>query len=440
MSQLNYYFTKKTDLTDKILILCCSLIPLSLALSIFFADLLTSICGSILIYFFLSKKNLDIFVKVKKEIIFFSIFYFIILISLALSDFKNESFLASFFYFRYFLLSLTIFYLLKKYTFYFKIFFFSVMISVGIVVFDSFFQQIIGFNLFGYPKEGTLKRESLVYLTGFFNDEKKLGSYLVRFTPLILSLIYFYKKKLPFYLEFLILILIGSIVFLSSERTALFLILLIYFFYFLIIKKKLYFLIIIFLNFIFLFNFNPDTKLVDKYTTFTLQQTGLINLFNKKSKNDQIVRYYSEEHENLSFTAYVIFKNDYLFGTGVKTFYQECEKLKKINQLKENKRQNKLECSTHPHNTYLQILSEVGFFGFLMVSIFFINIFYKNFKIIIDKKKDRFKKVYFFINLSILVNILPFIPSGSFFNNWMSLIIFFPLGFWLFIKEKNKLM
>ena len=124
MSQLNYYLIKKTDLTDKILILCSSLIPLSLALSIFFADLLSSICSSILIYFFLSKKNLEIFVKVKKEIIFFSIFYIIILISLALSDFKNESFLASFFYFRYFLLSLTIFYLLKKYTFYFKIFFF----------------------------------------------------------------------------------------------------------------------------------------------------------------------------------------------------------------------------------------------------------------------------------------------------------------------------
>ena len=64
MSQLNYYFIKKTDLTDKILILCSSLIPLSLAISIFFADLLTSICGSILIYFFLSKKNLDIFINV----------------------------------------------------------------------------------------------------------------------------------------------------------------------------------------------------------------------------------------------------------------------------------------------------------------------------------------------------------------------------------------
>ena len=33
------------------------------------------------------------------------------------------------------------------------------------------------------------------YITSFFDDEKKLGSYLVRFLPLLLSLIYFNKQK-----------------------------------------------------------------------------------------------------------------------------------------------------------------------------------------------------------------------------------------------------
>ncbi len=436
MNQLKYYFKEKTNLIDKILILCTSLIPLSLAISIFFADLMASFCGLILIYFFLSKKNLDIFIKVKKEIIFFSIFYIIILISFTFSEYKNESFLASFFYFRYFLLSLAIFYLLKKYFFYFKIFFFSVIISIGIVIFDSFFQQIIGFNLFGYPKEGTLMKDSLIYLTSFFGEEKKLGSYLVRFAPLILSLIYFYKPKLSIYFDFLVLILIGSIVFLSSERTALFLLFVIYFIYILFSEKKLYFLIIAIVSFAFLFNFNSDTRLVKKYVNFTLHQIGLTNFFDGNNNKDSIVRYYSEEHENLSFTGLIIFKKNYLFGSGVKTFYQECKKLQNDYPIKENKRQNKLVCSTHPHNTYIQILSEIGFFGFLMISFFFIIVVYNNLKIFLNKKKEKYEKAYFFINLSILINILPLIPSGSFFNNWMSLIIFFPLGFWLFIKEK----
>ena len=163
MSQLSYYFKEKTDLIDKILILSILLIPLSLAISIFFADLLASICGLILIYFFLTKKNYDIFKKVKKEIYYFTLFYLIVLISLALSEYKQESFLASFFYFRYFLLSLTIFYLLKKYDFYFKIFFFTVILSIGFVILDSFIQQITGFNLFGYSKEGTLEKDSLIF-------------------------------------------------------------------------------------------------------------------------------------------------------------------------------------------------------------------------------------------------------------------------------------
>ena len=44
---------KKIDNLDKFLIICISLIPLSLAISIFFADLLASISGLILIYLFL---------------------------------------------------------------------------------------------------------------------------------------------------------------------------------------------------------------------------------------------------------------------------------------------------------------------------------------------------------------------------------------------------
>ena len=81
-----------------------------------------------------------------------------------------------------------------------------------------------------------------------------------------------------------------------------------------------------------------------------------------------MVRYYSEEHENLSYTAFVIFKRNTLFGSGIKSFYHECNEIKN-NGFFDNKNQrgNKLVCSTHPHNTYAQILSEIGFFGFLMI-------------------------------------------------------------------------
>ena len=57
MNQLLYNLKERTDLNDKILILCTSIIPLALAVSIFIADFLASISSMILIFFFLNKKK-----------------------------------------------------------------------------------------------------------------------------------------------------------------------------------------------------------------------------------------------------------------------------------------------------------------------------------------------------------------------------------------------
>ena len=64
-------------------------------------------------------------------------------------------------------------------------------------------------------------------------------------------------------------------------------------------------------------------------------------------------RYYSKEHEDMSLTALIIFKDNYLNGVGIKTFYKTCnfykaqEKEKNINYLDYLNRNNKITCSTH---------------------------------------------------------------------------------------------
>ena len=84
-----------------------------------------------------------------------------------------------------------------------------------------------------------------------------------------------------------------------------------------------------------------------------------------------MLRYYSKEHEDLSYTAFKIFQKNIFTGSGIKIFIQYCNtlKMKKINiyikkdyQTKNTKKKfitldrNNLRCSTHPHNTYFQIL------------------------------------------------------------------------------------
>jgi O-antigen ligase len=103
-------------------------------------------------------------------------------------------------------------------------------------------------------------------------------------------------------------------------------------------------------------------------------------------------------------------------------------------------------CNTHPHSFHLQILSELGLFGYFFLFTFFlyliyfflknlINIFFKNKK----KIKEKNNNLYcIFIVISLIQFLFPIIPSGNIFNNWLSVFFYFKLAFLLnFIYYKK---
>jgi len=129
-------------------------------------------------------------------------------------------------------------------------------------------------------------------------------------------------------------------------------------------------------------------------------------------------------------TAINIFNDsNKILGSGPKTYREFC----KIEKYKSFYDTN-IVCSTSPHNYYIQALSETGITGLVILSSLFLYFILQLFKINTENRILLFK--YKSVIFIILTNIFPFLPSGSLFNNYFSLILFF---FSLFMYYKSKL-
>ena len=147
-----------------------------------------------------------------------------------------------------------------------------------------------------------------------------------------------------------------------------------------------------------------------------------------------------------------MFLDKKILGHGLKSFRYKCSENKyeniidakkeidKENLISKNKSyiyvtEFKNGCNTHPHNIFLENLSELGLLGvlFIVVKLLYVAIkLTKNFYLSFIKKKVN--KKYFaktIILTGILLQLFPFVPSGSYFNNWMMIIFHLSIGFYL---------
>jgi O-antigen ligase len=264
-----------------------------------------------------------------------------------------------------------------------------------------------------------------------------LGGYLVRIFPLYFALYLIQKKNFLINILFLsnfILLFIMS--FYSGERSAIFLLFLILLLSYIFVKNfykiKIY-------SIIFLFVISGLIFSLDKKISFRFfEQT----LFHQIIQNNKIY-IFSEQHQSHFLVAYRIFKDNVIFGSGVKSFSNLCHQDKYnegiVKLLKDDGTYTYLSCTTHPHNTYFQILSETGLVGFAFLITILVYLF-KRFFYLMKIKKLNVNKY----NYSMLLNILffsflfPFIPTGNFFSNWLSVAYFMPVGFFLYSMDLSK--
>ena len=129
----------------------------------------------------------------------------------------------------------------------------------------------------------------------------------------------------------------------------------------------------------------------------------------------------------------IMFKQHFFKGVGVRNFRIECQK-----DLYKNV--GPYHCSTHPHNTYLQMLSETGIIGISFFMLFIFFIFIKAYKFLKDIyiKNKKINMPIAFCFIIIFTNFFPFVTTGSFFNNWLSVFYFLPISFLLHELNYNK--
>ncbi len=324
------------------------------------------------------------------------------------------------------------FFFLEK-DFFNKVFLFW-SIVIFIVLLDVYLESFTGRNIFGYGEEFGRR------IVSFFKDEPIVGGFINSFFLIILGFLfdrsnYKYKNYL-----FLFALFILTAILLTGERSNSIKSILALSVFFMMVKnitlanKIKSISIVVVLIAISIFS--------SEYLKYRFIDQPISTFFVKKmnSKDNQINPYFQ-----LQKSGYEVFKDNLLFGVGNKNYrYLTCD-LNFKDTVDKQLNNERYICSTHPHQTYLEFLSEHGLIGSLII----LYIFY----IIIFSKWRIFLKDFKYIQLGTFIYLIfafsPLLPSGAFFSDYLltiftiNLSIFYAsnsnLNIFLNNKKKNKL-
>lgn len=299
---------------------------------------------------------------------------------------------------------------------------FILSILVYFIIFDTLYQYYFKTNFIGITVD-TINNPHR--LSSFFLDELIVGSYITYFSIPIGAFFLSRIKNVTvtekiYYISFIILAFISTL--LSGERISLLIFISAFSILSLIYLNKIKQTVIlgcIILSIIFSYNFNQSVK------------------FRFNSFANDVVNFKTSGHGRLFTSAYIIWKQNYFTGTGLKNYRVTCANLKNEN-FADPFTNIEILCSTHPHNTYLEILVETGILGFILFLIFLISsclFFIKSIK----KISGQFKP-FFWSALIIFASYLwPIKSSGSFISTYNGSYFWFFYGLILLcvIQSKN---
>ena len=400
------------------------LLPLTLVFSKFLSDALISLVG----IFFLFRIN-----KYFKNIIdhkisiYFIIFFCILIFSNLINENYQTLFSKTIFFIRFlfFVLIIELFFInIKK----IEKFLIILILTLILLQFDLIFQYLFGFDLVGHVSPHKFR------LSGFFGDELIAGGFLAKFSGIyFMSIIYFLNKKKLRSEFFIICICLYIIaVFLTGERMALILTFFsvsLVFIFTKELRKIILLSVTVFLLMLTVF-ITKDEYFYKRHIKQNLIQLGLPNKYSNET-------FFDSHYGVIWLTSFEIIKKEFFFGTGIKQYRNVCGN-EKYNLPNIKSKNQKIRCSSHPHNYYIEIITETGVFGLIIFIIIISKIFQIAFAKIKNETSKNIHYLYIGFLISFILLIWPLKTSGSFFNNYNSVIFWLIVGLNLVnLNKKN---
>ena len=481
------FFKLQNLFFDKIIIIPFLLLPFFLISGTFLPDFFISLSSILFLFFCFKNKDFKYFNN------YFFLFFFIIYIYMNINSLFSFnpliSFKTSIPYIRIIIFSLCFLLILSKKKNFLKLFFFSFCLSFIFLFIDSLIQLATGFNIIGYPAQdrissffeeelimGSFISRTLPFLLGIiFILDIKYKKYISLILLLISGVLVFISGERLAFVYYAITVFFFLIFFFDTK----------YKFYFLSLIIILFTLITSnnsgFFNRLF---FHTLGQLKEGKTMFStsyrheLHYLTALKMFQDKKILGQGLRSFRylcadsrftvQDKINLDFAKTSPIEGIYniekmidgrdLLGNGIKTnveyyhitissnntqatfdisdsyikFYKYPGERVKKGEVIFSVYQYSNGCNTHPHNIYLQILSEIGLIGFILFFSFFLFLLFllKNIYLRFKKQEQLLTdKSNFFFILGLILTLFPLFPSGSFYNNWLLVIFSINLGF-----------
>ena len=417
--------------------------------------------------------------------------FFVIIIFSTIITFANELYvegyenlnftnlIKSIFFFRFFLMLLVIYFLIKFNILDFRYFLITGTFASVILSLDIIYQYILGIDILGFKSLGT-------HNSGFFGDELIAGSFIKNFAFFsIFFVAHLLKNKnnFKFILTLLVIIILAVGILFSGNRMPFILFLFGLSLTLLFSNNLRKILITSFLALFIIIGFlvSHDDLIKNLYLSYYVNvkssfnrliigpssnEIKIINKNENKQENEAdafdarddewtpfknnnqwaegeavnddfeffwVLNVSYETNERLFLTSLDVWRENKIFGGGIKSFREKCKKylLHKKNRL----------CSNHPHNYYLEILTDTGIIGIFIITtigLLFVAFILKNFRFFNIKNFENL--ILSAATISLITEAFPIKSTGSIFttNNatYIILVAAIVIGYQNLLKEK----